>query len=259
MADEIPPAPSESDDASKAETIRITLPPKQEQQAVKRETVRINLPGKPASVPPMGIAPKKETTKLGGGITPAPVSSIEMSETAPISRLSVPPPPKPPAAPSAPSVPPPPSGIASKPIGGGAPPKPPTMGARPTVPLKPAPAPAPTGVGGGPTPAPMPSPVAQKAAAPKKETARITLPPEGGAKPALPKATVKMQQTQPLVNRPAASLTPAAAVTTAALPVNAAGSAAPDGLANIMGIAAAVVSIISLALVWMAYSAASLQ
>src|SRR3954451_1999693 len=81
MSEENNPAPSEADDASKAETIRITLPPKQEQQAVKRETVRINLPGRP--VPPTGTTPKKEPTKLP-------------------SRAAAP---APPAAPSAPSAP----------------------------------------------------------------------------------------------------------------------------------------------------------
>ena len=58
MADENPPAPSDSpDDLTKSETIRITLPPKSEQPAAKRETVRINVPGKP--VAPLGSAPKK--------------------------------------------------------------------------------------------------------------------------------------------------------------------------------------------------------
>ena len=197
MADEIPPAPSESEDASKAETIRITLPPRQEQQAVKRETVRINLPGKPSTIPPLGSAPKKESTKLGGGDETA----TDLSAT--VSKPFLTPPPKPPSAPSTPGIP------AAKPLAGTTPPKPPSFGARPTVPLKPAP-PAGPGLGAGPTPAPAPSPLAQKAAAPKKETARITLPPEGGAKPALPKATVKMQQTQPLVNRSAPMLTPSA-------------------------------------------------
>jgi hypothetical protein len=99
--------------------------------------------------------------------------------------------------------------------------------------------------------------VTQKAAAPKKETARITLPPEGGAaKPALPKATVKMQQTQPLRQAPAASITPAA-ITTAAAGGPAVGTGASDGAVNIMSIAALIVSLISLALVYFAFSAAN--
>ena len=62
MADENSPPPAENDDASKAETIRITLPPKQEQPVAKRETVRINLPGRP--VPSSGVAPKRRPPKL---------------------------------------------------------------------------------------------------------------------------------------------------------------------------------------------------
>src|SRR5436190_935942 len=81
MSDEIPPAPSETaDDASKAETIRITLPSKPEQTTAKRETVRINLPGKPAVTAPPGVGPKKETTKI-----PAP------DESAATQQISVPP------------------------------------------------------------------------------------------------------------------------------------------------------------------------
>src|SRR6188768_3110100 len=105
MADEIPPAPSESpDDVTKSETIRITLPPKSEQPAVKRETVRINVPGKP--VPPAGTAPKKETTKLpvGGGVPPGGEPGKPFV-----------PPPKPPGPPMAP-----------KPMGA-VPPKPPAL------------------------------------------------------------------------------------------------------------------------------------
>ena len=54
MSDETSPDPN--DDATKNDTIRITLPPKSEAPAVKRETVRINVPGKPAA--PLGTAPK---------------------------------------------------------------------------------------------------------------------------------------------------------------------------------------------------------
>ncbi len=239
MADEIPPAPSESDDASKAETIRITLPPKQEQQAVKRETVRINLPGKP--LPPPGTAPKKETTKLTGVAPAAPTPPPPVGAKPFV-------PPAPPKPPGAPGVPPPPAAP-------GVPPKPPTVGARPTVPLKPAP---PAGAAPSAPAAPVGAP---KPAAPKKETARISLPAEGAAKPALPKATVKMQQTQPLVNKPAPALTPAAPITAASMaPAHAvhAGNADADGTVNLMSIAALVVSLISLALVFFAYSAASL-
>ena len=156
----------------------------------------------------------------------------------------------------------------AKPVSGvNPPPKPPALGTRPTVPLKPAPAPTPSGA---PARAPLPmgsgiqsAPVTMKAAAPKKETARITLPPEGGsAKPALPKATVKMQQTQPLVSRPAPTLNQSSAMTPA--PVVSTSSAmqmeaAPDGTVNILAIVALVISLASLALVFLAYQATSLS
>src|SRR5258708_21892522 len=102
-----------------------------------------------------------------------------------------------------------------------------------------------------------PAPILQKGAAPKKETARITLPPEGGSKPALPKATIKMQQTQPLVKGPGASvssqtsLQPVAALSTASVATAPVG-AEPDGLVNILAIAALLVSLISLGLVFSA-------
>ena len=225
MADETSPDPT--DDATKNDTIRITLPPKSEQPAVKRETVRINVPGKP--VAPAGTAPKKETSKLpttGSGAPPAP-----------------PMPPGPPRPPSAIDAPP------SKPMAPGAPPpKPPSLGARPTVPLKPvAPPSAPS--------APVAEPVAMKAAAPKKETARITLPPEGGSKPALPKATVKMQQTQPLGQRPQSAIS-SPMIQAAPLAMQSAGGSA-DPTINPLAIAALVLSLAALATVYLAFAAAS--
>lgn len=260
MADEIPPAPSEtSDDAAKAETIRITLPAKPDQPTAKRETVRINLPGKPAQTLPGGVGPKKETTKI-----PVPddsaatvISSASPSPPPSAAKPFVPPPPKPPGSLGTGPL---------KPVSGAnPPPKPPSLGARPTVPLKPAPAPttvakpvAPAGSGIN----PPPEPVTQKATAPKKETARITLPPEG-SKGAMPKATIKMQQTQPLVKQPGATVTqssiqPAPSLTTtsvAAVP----SEAASDGMVTVLSIAALVISLISLGLVFMAYSASSLS
>jgi hypothetical protein len=233
MADEIPPAPSEStDDLTKSETIRITLPPKTDQPAVKRETVRINVPGKPA--------PKKETTKL----TTAPASA-GAPPTAP--KPFIPPPPAPR---SLPTVPPP----AAKPLPGGTPPKPPTLGARPTVPLKPAPAPVPAA-------APVAAataaePLTQRAASPKKETARITLPPEG-TKSALPKATVKMQQTQPLAPRPSA-IQQAPAVAQA--PAASFSTATPsDPLLGPLSIGAVIAAAVAIITVFLAMSATSPQ
>lgn len=246
MPDDIPPAPSESadDDASKAETIRITLPPKPEQATVKRETVRINLPGKPAGAPPpAGVSPKKETTKIT-------IPSSEGAETvAPASapKPFAPPPPKPPSLGGAPQAP-------IKPMSGiNPPPKPPSLGARPTVPLKPAPA----RLQGSGT---MPSePMTQKAASPKKETARITLPPEG-AKPGMPKATVKMQQTQPLVSRPAPALSQSGITQVPAISaVSTQVEAEPDGAVNILSIAALIIALASCGLVFWAYSAAALS
>jgi hypothetical protein len=175
MADENPSSNvPQDDDSTKKETIRITLPPKSDQPAVKRETVRINVPGSQSQ--PLSSIPKKETSKITLPPTTAAASG------------AVPPPP----APGSP---------ATRPLSSAVPPpKPPPLTGKPTVPLKPAAPPAPSGV----VPPPAPSGVVAKPASPKKETARITLPSEApkSAAPALPKATVKMQQTQPLVKGP---------------------------------------------------------
>ena len=168
MADENPtPSAAPSDDPDKKETIRITLPPKGETPVAKRETVRVNL------TDTAGITPKKETSKV----------------TLPTSGLATPPPI---ARPSAPPAPPP----LSKPVSGlTPPPKPPSFVSKPTIPLKPAPS------GVVPKPVPGVSGIAAKPASPKKETARISLPTDAPKSfaPALPKATVKMQTTQPLM------------------------------------------------------------
>ena len=226
MADEIPPAPSEStDDVTKSETIRITLPPKSEQPAVKRETVRINVPGKP--VPPIGTQPKKETTKLPGGDAPLTPATG--------SKPFVPPPPAPRPLATTPLP-------AAKPLSGITPPKPPSLGQRPTVPLKPAPA---------------PEPLTQKAA-PKKETARITLPPEG-SKPPLPKATVKMQQTQPLAPRPSGIQQSPALIQQAQIQAAGIAGSAGDPLLGPLSIAALVAALAGLATVFMAFQATAPQ
>jgi len=145
------------------------------------------------------------------------------------------------------------------------PPKPPSLGARPTVPLKPAPAPtsvarpvAPAGSGLN----PPPEPVTQKAASPKKETARITLPPEGG-KPAMPKATIKMQQTQPLVKQPGATVTqssvqPVPTLTTTSLAAVPQEPAA-DGAVTVLSIIALIASAAALGLVYLVFSASALS
>jgi hypothetical protein len=97
-----------------------------------------------------------------------------------------------------------------------------------------------------------------RAAAPKKETARITLPPEGASKPSLPKATVKMGQTQPLASRPAATgAASVAKLAPAAAPALGAGGAPSDGTATILSLAALLISGVALVTVYIAYSAAS--
>jgi hypothetical protein len=264
MADEeLPPAPSESaDEAAKAETIRITLPAKPETPTAKRETVRINLPGK---APGGGIAPKKETTKI---IPESGVSAAPPAPAAPAPPPSgaakpfVPGAPKPPGAAGAPPPP-------AKPMSGlTPPPKPPTLG-KPTVPLKPgAPpvgvkpaAPAAPGIRPPASGVTAPEPVTQKAAAPKKETARITLPAEG-AKPGLPKATVKMQQTQPLVRQPSASTIQAAPmIQTTPASISSVSSSGPvsDGLMNVLAIVAFIVSIGAAVLAFLAYQTSQLS
>jgi hypothetical protein len=125
------------------------------------------------------------------------------------------------------------------------PPKPPSMAARPTVPLKPTPAPANR----------VAEPPSAQAAAPKKETARITLPPEG--KTGLPKATIKMQQTQPLVSKPAPMASTSGfspAVVTTSSPVS---EPASDSAVTLLSILVLVTSLASLGLVYLAYSASS--
>ena len=234
MADETSPASESADDATKNDTIRITLPPKSDQPAVKRETVRINVPGKPAV--PLGTAPKKETSKLpttGSGPSPGAPGGLP--------RPTMPAPPGPPKPPSGMAAP------AMKPPGGAVPPKPPSLGARPTVPLKPVGAPAPTG--GAET-------MAMKSAQPKKETARITLPPDGGGKPMLPKATVKMQQTQPLGARPQSAIQSSPMIQAAPLSMQSSGGSG-DPAINPLAIAALVLALAALATAYMAFAAAS--
>ena len=96
--------------------------------------------------------------------------------------------------------------------------------------------------------------MAMKSAQPKKETARITLPGDTGAKPALPKATVKMAQTQPLVSKPPASITQATSLTQAPqMPSGTAG----DPAVGPLSIAATVLAIAALVIVFMAFQAAA--
>ena len=207
---------TQDDDSTKKETIRITLPPKADQPSVKRETVRINVPGTSAP-PPVGQVPKKETSKIPmSSISPAPAPAAPpISAPVAPSGVTTKPLSGPPAPPKLGSAP------VTKPLSSVTPPKPPPLTGKPTIPLRPAP---PAGSGAMPPPPPSgvrpPAPPAPgqsgitapgvRPASPKKETARITLPsdmPKGA--PALPKATVKMQQTQPLTKSPAPAISQA--------------------------------------------------
>ena len=95
-----------------------------------------------------------------------------------------------------------------------------------------------------------------KAAAPKKETARITLPPEGTSKPALPKATVKMQQTQPLGARPQSAIQSMPSIQAAPLSMQSSGASA-DPAINPLAIAALVLSLAAAATAYLAFVAAT--
>ncbi|MGB8353567.1 MAG: hypothetical protein WCD79_06750 [Chthoniobacteraceae bacterium] len=217
MAEENPSGtPTPGTTVPKKETVRITLPSKPgDATGVKRETVRLgsvppppaapaapvtepaydnSLKGQTIRITPMSATPKKETTRVATApIKPAPPA-------APAS--SVPPMPAPPAfnapAPLGPPKPLPPSGAlpAVKPVApSGMPPKPPGLAPKPPVPaMPPAPAAAPAAAAAVPSAAAVPTGLK---AAPKKETARIQVAPTGG--PTMPKATVKMAQTQPMI------------------------------------------------------------
>jgi hypothetical protein len=95
-----------------------------------------------------------------------------------------------------------------------------------------------------------------QSAAPKKETARITLPPEG-SKAGLPKATIKMQQTQPLVNKPAPMSVSSSGFSPAVVASSPAAEPAEDGAVKLLSILALVASLASLGLVYLAFSASA--
>ena len=82
----------------------------------------------------------------------------------------------------------------------------------------------------------------------------------------MPKATIKMQQTQPLVRTPGATVTgsglsqaPALTTTTMAAVSSSGGEASSDGMVSVLSIAALIVALVSLALVFLAYSASALS
>lgn len=211
----------------KKETVRIDLPPSKDQSGsspAKRETVRITLPSKPGlGTPVSGEAPK-----------PAPSNMSQSSDSTPK---------PPPAAPPA-GIKPPPT-APKKPEA--APVAQPANPAAQTVPLnKPAPPPA--------APAkPAPAAAAGSAEPSKKKTSRIQLPADGGkdSKSTLPKATVKLQQTQPL-KRSGPSATPGSALTQQAPAASEGGS---DGLVTALSLAALVAGLVAFASQLMTYLA----
>jgi hypothetical protein len=74
----------------------------------------------------------------------------------------------------------------------------------------------------------------------------------------MPKATVKMQQTQPLVRQGAGSAIQGPALQTAPAMGSGGGGSGSDGLMNILAIAAFVVSIGAAVLAYLAYTASQL-
>lgn len=247
MADEQPSSNNpQDDDSTKKETIRITLPPKGDAPAVKRETVRINVPG--AQSQPLSSIPKKETSKITlpspSGIVPPPAPTPLSQQPAPkISGIT--PPPSPLGVPT------------TRPLSGSVPPpKPPPLTGKPTVPLRPAP---PSGISAPPLAA-QASGITPKPASPKKETARITLPgdaPKSGA-PALPKATVKMQQTQPLSKGPTSGVRPQTSQVTVASSTDSSPAKADVGTL-VLSLVAAVAGVVAAVFAYMVNNAAQLQ
>ena len=182
MAEENPPITPDD----KGQTVRINIPAASDESLEKTapmgekttpieskgQTVRINMP------PPADTGAKRETVVIA---TPPP--AVPKKET---THLHTPTP-----AVSKPVMPPPP---VPKPMAAGGIPK-------PAVPAAPAPA----------APAPVPAaPVAARPIAPKKETARIQIPPQ--PKTPLHKATVKLEQPKPASVAPAAAISMASAM-----------------------------------------------
>ena len=217
----LPPKPGAPSGDAKKETIRITLPQassgvKKETVRIgdaKKETIRINLPTQPGAsretiridlpANQAGSEESRSTMQINiPASTPAPAASALPKPPTPptmAGNLSVPPtgqiplPPKPtganlpppPSRPGAPLPPPSASGIPMPPKPPGAPVIPSSAPAAAAKPAIPAPAiPAKTAETG-----------ARKPVAPKKETTRISLPPDPKS---IPKATVKLNQTAPL-------------------------------------------------------------
>jgi hypothetical protein len=101
-----------------------------------------------------------------------------------------------------------------------------------------------------------------KPVSPKKETARISLPSEApkSSGPALPRATVKMQQTQPLTKSGPPASMPMTALTTSsgAAPAAPAAPAGADTITVVLSIAAFVVTAFALVAAYLAFKASEL-
>ena len=210
---------AESPDEAARTTMRINLPENEE----SRSTIRINIPEETAA--PAGLKPpKKGSAQLAaGGAASAPEAPSAPSIPPPApqglgaSKPFIPPPPAanaPLPPPGAVKLPPPPKppGLAGlkpptqlgqAPAAPAAPIKPaiPVIPGKPAIPVPPAaPAPAPSAP---PLSAERGGPAILKPAAPKKETTRIQLPPDAKT---MPKATVKLQQTAPMIPAPAPAI-----------------------------------------------------
>ncbi len=206
----------------KKETVRITLPPKpMDSGPAKHDTVRIG------TVESRGDAPKKETTRIGASTPDADVTR------------QITPPPAPTMKPlsSTPATPPRPPSMA---------PRPPTLGAKPSIGIRP------PGASITAPLAPMPPAGSDsvKLGAPKKETARIQVPPQ--PKPMVPKATVRMPSPAPMpvVSAPPTAIVPMTTSNTFDDP-----EPMIDSLIIPLSAGAFVVSLVSLVLSYLAYSA----
>lgn len=208
----------------KKETVRITLPPKpMEAGAAKRDTVRIG------AVESGSETPKKETTRVS---VADPDSGITRAIT---------PPPAPTMKPLSSTPSSPPASIA---------PRPPTLGAKPSIGIRPPGAAITARLAPLPPASPAPGADAVKPGAPKKETARIQVPPQ--PKPMVPKATVRMPNPapQPMVSAPPTSIVP---ITTNTM-VSSDSEPMIDSLIVPLSAAAFVVSLVSLVLSYLAYA-----
>lgn len=195
-----------------------------------------NLPG---TNPSQGQTPKKETVRISVPPKTGDAPSVKR-QTAPLGA-----PVQPPAAPK-PFMPLP---SAPKPLAPASAPKPPALAPKPTIQLKPAPSASLSAAAAVPAAPAADASVPVKAAAPKKETARIQVPPPG--KPVMPKPTVRMGQTQVLSAAPAGKAPSAALTKTAEAPA----AAGADALMLPLSIAALVASLVAFLFSFLAFAA----